>query len=135
MLVAALRRLAYVSALAIGVTVVASLLIGLLIGSGVTRALTLGFYFVGSFLLISGFFVGNRGPVRVKQDEREEAGSVAGATAAPMLLPIPGFTSRKLRWASFGEQNETINNSAIFIVLGLVLVFIGVAFDSKHSLF
>jgi hypothetical protein len=89
MLVAALRRLASITVLAVGVTIVVSLLIGLLIGSGVDRALTLGFYFVGSFLLISGFFV----------------------------------------------QNETINNSAIFIVLGLVLVFIGIGFDSHHSLF
>jgi hypothetical protein len=134
MLFAALRRLARITALSIGVTVVVSLLIGLLLGSGIERALTLGFYFVGSFLLISGFFVGNRGPVRAKSEDLGEEG-VAGASAAPMILPIPGFTSRKLRWASLPEQNETINNSAIFIVLGLVLVFIGVAFDSHHSLF
>lgn len=134
MLVAALRRLAYISVVAIGVTVVVSLFIGLLIGSGVDRALTLGFYFVGSFLLISGFFVGNRGPVRVKHEDHGEEG-VAGATAAPMIFPVPGYAGRKLRWASLGEQHETINNSAIFIVLGLLLVFIGVAFDSKHSLF
>jgi uncharacterized membrane protein len=135
MLAAALRRLAFISVVAVGVTVLVSLFIGLLAGSGVARALTLGFYFVGSFLLISGFFVGNRGPVRVKQEEKEQPGSVAGATAAPMIFPIPGFSGRKLRWASAGEQHETINNSAIFIVLGLLLVFIGVAFDSKHSLF
>ena len=52
-----------------------------------------------------------------------------------MILPIPGTTSRKLRWASLPEQNEAINNSAIFIVLGLVLVFIGIGFDSHNSLF
>jgi hypothetical protein len=134
MLAAALRRLTYISSVAIGVTIAVSLLIGLLIGSGADRALTLGFYFVGSFLLISGFFVGNRGPVRVKSEDHGEEG-VASASPAPMILPIPGFSGRKLRWASQGEQNETINNSAIFIVLGLLLVFIGVAFDSKHSLF
>jgi hypothetical protein len=134
MLLAAFRRLLYIAGVAIGVTVVLSLLIGLLIGSGIDRALTLGFYFVGSFLLISGFFVGNRGPVRVKNEGKGEEG-LAGASAAPMILPIPGMTSRKLRWASQGEQNETINNSAIFIVLGLVLVFIGIGFDSHHSLF
>ena len=134
MLVAALRRLAYISVVAVGVTIVVSLLIGLLIGSGVDRALTLGFYFVGSFLLISGFFVGNRGPVRVKNEAAAE-GDLSGATPAPMILPIPGTTSRKLRWASLPEQNEAINNSAIFIVLGLVLVFIGIGFDSHNSLF
>jgi hypothetical protein len=98
------------------------------------RRLTLGFYFVGSFLLISGFFVGNRGPVRVKNEGAAED-DLSGATPAPMILPIPGTTSRKLRWASLPEQNEAINNSAIFIVLGLVLVFIGIGFDSHHSLF
>jgi hypothetical protein len=134
MFVAALRRLAYISVFAIGVTVAVSLLIGLLIGSGVDRALTLGFYFVGSFLLISGFFVGNRGPVRVKSEEHGEEG-VSSASPASMILPIPGFSGRKMRWASPNEQNETINNSAIFIVLGLILVLIGVGFDSNHSLF
>jgi hypothetical protein len=134
MLVAALRRLAYISVVTIGITIGLSLLIGLLIGSGADRALTLGFYFVGSFLLISGFFVGNRGPVRVKHEDPGEEG-VAGATPAAMIFPVPGFSGRKLRWASLPEQHETINNSAIFIVLGLLLVFIGVAFDSKHSLF
>jgi len=134
MFFAAVRRLAFISAVAIGVTVVVSLLIGLLIGSGVERALTLGFYFVGSFLLISGFFVGNRGPVRVKAEDHGEEG-VAGASPAAMIFPIPGFSKRRMRWASASEQNETINNSAIFIVLGLLLVFIGVGFDSHHSLF
>ena len=134
MLLPALRRLAKITLLAVGVTVVVSLLIGLLVGSGVDRALTLGFYFVGSFLLISGFFVGNRGPVRVKSEDHGEEG-VSSASPASMILPIPGFSGRKMRWASASEQNETINNSAIFIVLGLVLVFIGVGFDSHHSLF
>src|SRR6185503_5715441 len=112
MLVAALRRLAYISVFAIAVTIAASLLIGLLIDSGADRALTLGFYFVGSFLLITGFFVGNRGPVRVQHEGKPEEG-LAEASAAPMILPIPGFGSRRLRWASQGEQHETINNSAI----------------------
>jgi hypothetical protein len=124
MLVAALRRLAFITAVAVGFTVLVSLFIGLLAGSDVARALTLGFYLVGSFLLITGFFVGNRGPVRVKAE-----------TAGPMIVPIPGFGPRKLRWATQSEQSETINNSAIFIVLGLILVFVGVGFDSHHSLF
>jgi hypothetical protein len=42
--------------------------------------------------------------------------------------------SRALRWATPDEQNDTINNSAVFIVLGLVLVLIGVLVDSRHSL-
>jgi hypothetical protein len=125
MLVAALRRLAFALVLALGVTVVLSLLLGLLIGASVNRALTLGFYLVGSFLLIVGFFVGNRGPARVKGED----------TVGPTMLPIPGAGSRRLRWATLGEQNETINNSAVFISLGLILVALGAAIDTRHSLF
>ena len=126
MLVAALRRLAFVTVLAIGVTIVLSLLIGLLIGAGAVRSIVIGFYLGGSFLLVVGFFVGNRGPARVKGGDD---------TVGPMGLPIPGPSTRRLRWATLGEQNETINNSAVFISLGLVLVALGVAFDTRHSLF
>src|SRR5512133_3268848 len=58
--------LAFVAVLAIGVTVVLSLVIGLLIGAGAVRSIVIGFYLGGSFLLVAGFFVGNRGPARVK---------------------------------------------------------------------
>jgi hypothetical protein len=125
MLVAALRRLAFALVLALGVTAVLSLLLGLLIGAGVNRSLTLGFYLGGSFLLVVGFFVGNRGPARVKGED----------TLGPTMLPIPGAGSRRLRWATLGEQNETINNSAVFISLGLILVALGAVIDTRHSLF
>jgi hypothetical protein len=125
MLVAALRRLVFVTVLAVGVTVIMSLILGLLVGSSVNRALTLGFYLGGSFLLVVGFFVGNRGPARVKGED------TVGAT----VLPIPGAGTRRLRWATLTEQYETINNSAIFIVLGLVLIVLGAAIDTRHSLF
>jgi len=125
MLVAALRRLAFVSVLAVGVTVVLSLILGLLAGSSVNRSLTLGFYLVGCFLLVVGFFVGNRGPARVKGED----------TVGPTVIPIPGAGARRLRWATLSEQNETIGNSAIFISLGLILIVLGAAIDTRHSLF
>jgi hypothetical protein len=124
MLVAALRRLAFVTALALGVTIVMSVMLGLLVGSSLNRSLTLGFYLGGCFLLVVGFFVGNRGPARVKGED----------TVGPTMLPIPGAGSRRLRWATLTEQNETINNSAIFISLGLLLVALGAIIDSRHSL-
>jgi len=125
MLVAALRRLAFVTVLAVGVTVVLSLILGLLAGSSVNRSLTLGFYLVGCFLLVVGFFVGNRGPARVKGED----------TVGPTMLPVPGAGGRRLRWATLSEQNETIGNSAIFISLGLILIVLGAAIDTRHSLF
>ena len=105
-------------------TAVGSVLLGLLLGSSLDRAISLGLYLVGTFLLVSGFFVGNRGPTRVKSE-----------TPGSSFLPLPMFGSRRLRWATLGEQEEAINNSAVFIVLGLVLVLIGVAIDSRHSIF
>jgi hypothetical protein len=56
-------------------------------------------------------------------------------TVGPTMLPIPGAGSRRLRWATIGEQNETINNSAVFISLGLILVALGAVIDTRHSLF
>jgi hypothetical protein len=96
-----------------------------LIGSSVNRALTLGFYLGGCFLLVVGFFVGNRGPARVKGDD----------TVGPTMLPVPGAGGRRLRWATLPEQHETINNSAVFISLGLILVALGAIIDTRHSLF
>src|SRR3954451_20828920 len=114
-MLAALRRLVLLVALASAVTTVVSVLLGLLVGAELDRALSLGFYGLGCFLMVAGFFVGNRGPARVKS---EPAGWI--------MLPIPGLGSAPLRWAPLAEQHETINNSAVFIVLGLILVVIGV---------
>jgi hypothetical protein len=122
-LVAALRRFAVVVASAAALTAAGSFLVGLLIGSSAERSISVGFYLVGSFFLLSGFFVGNRGPARVKSE-----------SAGPMILPLPGFAARRLRWATLDEQDETIGNSALFIVLGVILVAIGILVDSRHSL-
>jgi hypothetical protein len=124
MLLAALRRFAVLVTLTAGLTAVFSLLVGLLLGSSVDRALTLGFYFMGCFLLVAGFFIGNRGPARVKSE-----------TPGPSMLPFGMFGDRRLRWATPSEQNETIMSSAGFIALGVILILIGTVVDSRHSLY
>jgi hypothetical protein len=48
---------------------------------------------------------------------------------------FPFMGGRRLRWATLSEQDESINNSAVFVMLGFVLVVIGVLLDSRHSLF
>ncbi|HEU5064509.1 MAG TPA: hypothetical protein VFT86_01300 [Gaiellaceae bacterium] len=122
MFFAALRRLVLLALGAVVLTVALSLLFGLLAGGSLNRALVLGFYLAGCFLLICGFFVGNRGPTRV---ESESPG---------VVVPFMGIGTRSLRWASLREQNETINNSAVFICLGLVLVLLGIVLDTQQSL-
>jgi hypothetical protein len=122
-MLAALRRFTLLVLGCLGVTVAGSLLFGLLAGASLQRSLTLGFYGVGCFLLVCGFCVGNRGPTRVESE-----------SPAPMALPMLNFAGRRLRWATGREQNETIASSAVFIVLGLVIVAIGILVDSRQSL-
>jgi hypothetical protein len=117
-IIAALRRLLVLIVVAAGLTALASLGLGLLVGASLTRSLSIGFYVVGSFWLVSGFFVGNRGPVRLKSD-----------------LGAPLFGSRFVRWATPEEREETINMSAVYVLLGFALIFLGFAADTRYSLF
>ena len=123
MVLAAVRRLVLLALGTVVLTGALSLLFGLLAGGSLNRALVLGFYLMGCFLLVCGFFVGNRGPTRVKSE-----------SPGPVVVPFMGIGSRRLRWASLREQNETINNSAIFICLGIVLVVLGIVLDTRQSL-
>lgn len=114
---AALRRLVVLLVLATAITLVCSLALGLLVGGSVSRSVSVGFYLVGSFLTIAGFFVGNRGPVRLKRD-----------------VGVPLLGSRFVRWATPEEREESINTSAIYVVLGFALIFLGVLADTRYSL-
>lgn len=114
---AAFRRLAGLLVLAGGTTLVISLTLGLLLDESLSRAVSVGFYLVGSFLTIAGFFVGNRGPVRLKKD-----------------VGVPLLGSRFVRWATPEEREESINTSAIYVVLGFALIFLGVLADTRYSL-
>jgi len=121
MIAAALRRFAILLVGVAAGTALASLVIGLALGAGVSRSVSVGYYSVGSFVLLFGFLAGNRGPVR----QKGETGGFG------ILMPMPG---RMLRWASMSEQEESINLSAVFVVVGLALILLGVATDSRNSL-
>jgi hypothetical protein len=114
---AALRRvLTMLAALVFGTAAVA-LVIGLLFGAGVSRSLSVGWYVVGCALLISGFFIGNRGPSRPQ-----------GEGWSPFSL------QRWVRWASPDEQRESISLSALLIVMGFLVIVLGAIADSRHAL-
>jgi uncharacterized membrane protein HdeD (DUF308 family) len=115
---AALRRLTGLFVLASALTLVGALVFGVAVGADPARAISVGFYLMGSFLLVAGFFVGNRGPVRFKRE-----------SGAPLF-----WGSRFVRWASPAEREENINLSAIFVVLGFVLILIGVVADNRYDL-
>ena len=118
LLAAALRRFVLLVVVVATGTTLVSLALGLLFGAGVSRSISLGFYGVGSIILILGFFAGNRGPARVKGE--------------------PGvglIRSRPVRWASGTEQSESINLSFVFVALGALLIVFGVLADTRYSLF
>lgn len=116
-LLAAARRLVILLIVITSVTVVVSLIIGALARVDYSRSVSLGLYLVGCFLTVTGFFIGNRGPARVK-----------GAGAVPFFGP------RFVRWASPSERDETINDSAVFVFLGLVLIVLGIIADNRITL-
>jgi hypothetical protein len=117
---AAARRFLVLLVAVAGGTALFSLLLGLALGASIARSISLGFYLVGSFLLISGFFVGNRGPVRLKGD--------------PGVGVFGIFRNRRLRWATGSEQFESLSLSFVFVVLGLVLIILGVVADTRYQL-
>jgi hypothetical protein len=114
---AAARRFGILLGALVGGTAAIALLIGLAFGSSLSRSLSVGWYIVGSVLLISGFFVGNRGPSR----PQGEGWSV--------------FSLRRwVRWATPEEQRESISLSAVLVVLGFLLIALGVLADARYKL-
>ena len=118
MLVAAARRFFTILGTIAGATAVLSLLLGLLLGASPDRSVAVGLYLAGCALLLGGFFVGNRGPFRVANEE----GMVG--------LRVP----RGLRVASGEEQAESFNMTGLLVVAGIVLLALGAAVDSNTRL-
>ena len=114
---AALRRVGILFGTLAGGSAVVALLIGVPAGASLSRALSLGWYAVGSVLLIGGFFVGNRGPAR------------------PQGEGWALFSMRRwVRWATPEEQRESISFSALLVILGFVLILLGTVADTRNGL-
>jgi hypothetical protein len=117
----AVAVLRFAGLVVIGAAVVAvlSLVAGVLFGASPRLAVTVGLYAAGSFVLLGGFFIGNRGPVR---------------GAATTLLVAPTANLYRRRWATAREQEEAINLSALFVVYGLALIALAIVIDSDSDL-
>jgi hypothetical protein len=114
---AAARRFGILLGALVGGTAAIAILLGLAFGASLSRSLSVGWYAVGSVLLISGFFVGNRGPAR----PQGEGWSV--------------FSLRRwVRWATPEEQRESISLSAVLVVLGFLLIALGVLADTRYKI-
>ncbi len=120
MILAALRRFTVMLGGVGATTVVVSLALGTLLGFSVGRSIAVGLYIVGSLLLVGGFFIGNRGPLRTRGGDSGSFGP---------------FVQKSVRTATVDERHEAINSSALLVSLGLVLVLLGMASDPAHSLF
>ena len=113
-LAAGIRRYVTLLVAIAAATTVVSILSGLIVGASLNRAISLGFYIVGCFGLVAGFFIGNRGPARIKGEEHEG-----------LLGP------RRVRWATLDERVASLNDSAVFVSLGFLLLLVGLAIDSR----
>lgn len=92
--------------------------LGLVTSVGFDRAVSLGFYALGTFLVVLGFLGGSRGPLR---SDNDYAGSALR-------------TERRLRRATIDELHDAMNGAAVAIAIGIVLVVLGVIVDSRYSL-
>ena len=116
------RFTALTAALAAGIAVV-SLAFGALLGASATRSLSVGLYLGGSLFLVIGFFHGVKGPVRTRG---------TGPTQGPE--PVLLGERRRFRWATPEEREESISTSALFVILGLVLIVLGAIADTRYRL-
>jgi hypothetical protein len=97
-----------------------ALAVGLANGSSLTRSVSVGWYCSGALLLAFGLVASSRGPTR----------DTDSGAWSPITL-----RNRSLRWATRSEQEESLEVSAVLVVLGLVLIVLGVAVDPRHPLF
>jgi hypothetical protein len=121
-IVQGVRRFLIVVAAVVVITALLSLAFGLLVGDSVNRALSVGFYLAASMSMLLGVFFGIRPPVRQEGD----AGALGG------LFGV--FGSGPVRFATPEEREDSLSSSAVFVVLGLVLVLCGLVCDGRHPL-
>jgi hypothetical protein len=108
----AARRLARVLVVVVVGTSLVSLAIGLLAGASAARSLSVGFYVSGCAALVVGFALAVRGPVRLGARERH------------------GF-----RVIPPDERADAVADSALIVLLGVVLLVLGVLLDPRYPLF
>jgi hypothetical protein len=120
--VTAARRFALILVVVLVVVAVLSAAVGALLGADLQRSVSVGYYCVGSFFLVAGFFMGIRGPVRLRGEPGDEG---------------PWGLGRKkgVRWASADEHQENTASAGLFIFLGLVIVALAVVIDDRYQLF
>jgi hypothetical protein len=114
---AAARRLALIFGGVVGVTTVLSVVIGVLAGARLARAVATGFYAAGALALIGTFVFGSRGPLRPIFRDSQGGGFLGG---------------RGLRKATPDERTETASTAILLFALGMALIAIGAVVDPER---
>ena len=120
MLLRVARRLSLAFGAVVGGTVVASAVIGLAVGAGVARSVSVGLYVAGVALLVGCFVVGARGPLR-------------GVDRTGETVPL--FGARRVRRATGAERSDATQIAILLFGLGLVLVVVAALIDPRHQAF
>ena len=124
-MLAALRRLALLLGATAAAVGTVGVLIGLATGSSLERAASVSYYSVGAFLIVLGFFAGNRGPLRPKLADEEPIAGLFGT----------GLALRRARRATGREKVDALATAGIFLSLGAWLIILGVLADASVDLF
>jgi hypothetical protein len=109
---AACRRFAVILAVVAIALAVSSLALGIALGSHPWRALSVGFYLGGVVLVVAGFFLGMRGPVRLDSGARGGGFRLAGAE----------------------ERLRGLNESGALVAVGFALLVFGILSDRRYPL-
>jgi hypothetical protein len=121
-LAAAARRFLLLLGGISGLVLVLASLLGLALGTPLPRAISLGFYLMGAFLLVAGFFMGNRGHARLRGEPGDEGLWGLGR-------------KRGVRLATSEEHADATATTTILITLGFILIVFGVIADSRYGLY
>jgi hypothetical protein len=119
------RGLARFAVMAVGLAIVVALIaaaIALLAHFGVRRGVSVAYYAVGALITMVGVLHGLRPPVRVDNEQGQMG-----------LFGIV-LTGGQVRRATLEERDDSLASSALFVVLGVVLVILGGLLDPNHRL-
>ena len=128
-LLAGLRRMGVIFAVVVVLTVVVSLVLGLLTGSTARRSISVGLYLVAVGCIVLGLFQAIKPPVRPLRD---------AAPAEEPQSPVGGLFGMRgggpIRWATGEELGESIATAGFLLGMGVVLIVLGTIVDGRRAL-
>lgn len=125
----ALRRIAVIVVVLVGGTAAVSAALGALSGRSVLHSLAVGYYVVGTAVLVGSFVLGLRGPVRSRPLDDPNAQQPSMTGWGGVFLP------RTIRRTTPEERRTAKQGSVGLFLLGILLVAIGAMIDPSRRVF